>query len=103
MVTAAGNFRYLSILVFYNLIYLKFYFNISAHPNVKLFITHGGLLSTTEAVYYGVPVLMIPIYGDQKLNAQIAVINGYGLDLKYKELNEQRLLKALNELLNNPK
>ncbi|KAJ3642485.1 hypothetical protein Zmor_025265 [Zophobas morio] len=56
---------------------------ILAHPNVKLFITHGGLLSTTETIYHGVPVLAIPIAADQKLNAQRIV-------------NE-------DELLNNPK
>ncbi|KAJ3642472.1 hypothetical protein Zmor_025257 [Zophobas morio] len=77
--------------------------DILAHPNVKLFITHGGLLSTTETVYFGVPVLAIPVYGDQKLNAQTAVSNGFGLVLPYKELNERTLREKLDELLNNPK
>lgn len=41
--------------------------DILAHPNVKLFITHGGLLGTTEAIVEGVPVLGLPIFGDQKV------------------------------------
>ncbi|RZC41856.1 UDPGT and/or Glyco tran 28 C domain containing protein [Asbolus verrucosus] len=73
------------------------------HPNVKLFITHGGLLSTTETLYHGVPVLAIPIFGDQQLNAQLAVNNGYGLSLPFKELSENTLGEKLNELLSNPK
>ena len=77
--------------------------DILAHPNVKLFITHGGLLSTTETIYHGVPVLAIPIAGDQKLNAQRIVNEGFGLSLGYKEISEQTLTEKLDELLNNPK
>ncbi|KAJ3642479.1 hypothetical protein Zmor_025262 [Zophobas morio] len=76
---------------------------ILAHPNVKLFITHGGLLSTTETIYHGVPVLAIPIMGDQKLNAESIVNEGFGLSLGYKEISEQTLTQKLDELLNNPK
>ncbi|XP_063921359.1 UDP-glycosyltransferase UGT5-like isoform X1 [Zophobas morio] len=77
--------------------------DILAHPNVKLFMTHGGLLSTTETIYHGVPVLAIPIAGDQKLNAQRIVNEGFGLSLGYKEISEQTLTEKLDELLNNPK
>lgn len=77
--------------------------DILAHPNVKLFITHGGLLSTTETIYHGKPVLAIPIFGDQKLNAKLAVTQGYGLSLPYNDLTEKALTEKLNELLTNPK
>ncbi|RZC32757.1 UDPGT and/or Glyco tran 28 C domain containing protein, partial [Asbolus verrucosus] len=75
--------------------------DILAHPNVKLFITHGGLLSITETIYHGVPVLAIPIFGDQKLNAHRIVNEGFGLSLSYKEITEEKLSEKLTQLLTN--
>ncbi|KAJ8930347.1 hypothetical protein NQ314_016856 [Rhamnusium bicolor] len=74
-----------------------------AHPNVKVFITHGGLLSTTETVYHGVPLIAIPIFGDQKVNANSARVAGYGTVLPFQELTEEKLSSSLKEILTNPK
>lgn len=72
---------------------------------MKLFITHSGLLSTTETVYHGVPVLAIPVFGDQYMNAEKAVHYGYGLMLGYNDKNfsYETFSSTLSELLNNPK
>lgn len=77
--------------------------DILAHPNVKLFITHGGFLSTTETIYHRVPTLAIPVFGDQKWNTQRAVHFGYGLTLFYVDISEALLTKKIAELLNNPR
>ncbi|CAH1156089.1 unnamed protein product [Phaedon cochleariae] len=77
--------------------------DILAHPNLKLFITHGGLLSTTETLHYGVPILALPVFGDQRLNAAKAVAAGYGLSLNFLDLTEDKFSSTLNELLRNPK
>lgn len=42
--------------------------DILAHDNVKLFVTHGGLLSCTESILRGKPIVGIPIFGDQMVN-----------------------------------
>lgn len=39
--------------------------DILAHPNIKVFITHGGLFGTQEGVYNAVPMLGMPFYCDQ--------------------------------------
>eukprot|EP00095_Tigriopus_kingsejongensis_P003057 snap_masked-scaffold101_size371023-processed-gene-0.12 protein:Tk03057 transcript:snap_masked-scaffold101_size371023-processed-gene-0.12-mRNA-1 annotation:"udp-glucuronosyltransferase 2b16" len=77
--------------------------DILAHPNVKLFISHGGLLSTEEAIYHGTPMLFIPGFADQHTNAHQGALNGYGLQLRWASLTEEDLEKSIHELLNNPK
>ncbi|XP_067012668.2 UDP-glycosyltransferase UGT5 [Anabrus simplex] len=76
--------------------------DILAHPNLKLFITHGGLLSTQEAIYRQVPMLAIPIMADQRSNANRATAAGYALMLETENITVQSLSWALSELLNNP-
>uniref|UniRef100_A0A8W7Q0F8 UDP-glucuronosyltransferase n=1 Tax=Anopheles coluzzii TaxID=1518534 RepID=A0A8W7Q0F8_ANOCL len=73
--------------------------DILAHPNVKLFITHGGLLSCTESIYHGVPIVGIPIFGDQLLNMARAEQSGWGIGVTYTELNEQTFSKAITTVL----
>jgi UDP:flavonoid glycosyltransferase YjiC (YdhE family) len=73
--------------------------DILAHPNVKLFITHGGLLGTTEALVEGVPVLGIPIFGDQKMNMNLASSKGYAMVLNFNEISAEKLEKLLTKML----
>jgi glucuronosyltransferase len=77
--------------------------DILAHPNVKVFITHGGLLGTTEALYEGVPVLGFPLFGDQRMNIAKFVERGNGLKIDFESITEDSVSTALEELLNNPK
>eukprot|EP00401_Gymnodinium_catenatum_P014450 CAMPEP_0117483124 /NCGR_PEP_ID=MMETSP0784-20121206/13775_1 /TAXON_ID=39447 /ORGANISM="" /LENGTH=511 /DNA_ID=CAMNT_0005277645 /DNA_START=89 /DNA_END=1624 /DNA_ORIENTATION=+ len=42
-----------------------------AHPAVKAFLSHGGGNSMREAVAAGVPMLVMPFFGDQPMNAMI--------------------------------
>lgn len=77
--------------------------DILAHQNVRVFITHGGLLSTTESIYHGKPFIGIPIFGDQFLNMAKAEANGYGIMLDYNNLTAVSLKNAIEEMIGNPK
>ncbi|KAI8436736.1 hypothetical protein MSG28_010214 [Choristoneura fumiferana] len=69
------------------------------HPNVKLFIGHGGLLGLQETISAGVPILGVPVFGDQFLNIIGTVQNGHGEILYYKEINEHVLRDKINKML----
>lgn len=81
-----------------------FLFIILAHPNLKFFITHGGQLSTIEAIHFGVPIISIPVCGDQLMNSVTLNSKGYGVSV---DLSETRLasdlLAAINTMNTDPK
>ncbi|CAH2098386.1 unnamed protein product [Euphydryas editha] len=58
------------------------------HPNVKVFITQGGLQSTDEAIVAGVPLIGIPLMADQWYNVQKYVRHQIGIQLDIKYLTE---------------
>ncbi|XP_050341903.1 UDP-glycosyltransferase UGT5-like [Bactrocera neohumeralis] len=74
--------------------------DILAHPNVKFFITHGGLLSTTESIYHGKPFIGIPIFADQFLNMNRAVTGGYGIRVDYDGFTKETFQSAIERMLN---
>lgn len=69
------------------------------HPNVKAFISHGGLLGTLEAIYCGVPILVIPHFGDQHLNAKTIEAAGSGVIMKLTEATEEIIGTNINKIL----
>lgn len=46
--------------------------DILAHSNIVGFMSHCGLLSTHEAFWFGVPIIGIPVFSDQKRNCERA-------------------------------
>lgn len=77
--------------------------DILAHPHVRLFITHGGILSTMEAVHSSTPIIGIPIYGDQINNVHMAEQYGYARKLDYNNITEESLHEIIQDVFYNPK
>ncbi|XP_046402604.1 uncharacterized protein LOC124168427 [Ischnura elegans] len=76
--------------------------DVLAHPNVRLFITHGGLLSFQEAANRGVPLIGIPYYGDQVMNVNRMLDLKVGVKLEPKNITTSSLLDAIDQVLGNP-
>uniref|UniRef100_A0A914VDF8 UDP-glucuronosyltransferase n=1 Tax=Plectus sambesii TaxID=2011161 RepID=A0A914VDF8_9BILA len=71
------------------------------HPKVKVFITHGGLNSMTEAITSGTPTVAIPLGADQDHNVAVAVKRGVSAFVSKRNLNTESLTAALQEVLQN--
>ncbi|XP_026679057.1 UDP-glucuronosyltransferase 2A3-like [Diaphorina citri] len=72
-----------------------------AHPNVKLFIMQGGLQSLQEAVYFEVPMIGIPFFGDQDYNVKIIKNLGVGSYIDYDSINNENFYNLMKEILYN--
>ncbi|XP_054161695.1 oleandomycin glycosyltransferase-like [Oppia nitens] len=81
----------------------KFVPQVKVLPIVDLFITHGGNNSITECMYFGKPMIVLPLFMDQFDNAQIVEDRGYGIRLNPFECTEQQLLQSIDKLLNDTK
>ncbi|MEH7097475.1 macrolide family glycosyltransferase [Neobacillus vireti] len=66
----------------------------------KLFITHGGMNSAHEGLYYGVPLIVIPQSADQPIIAEQVVRIGAGLQLKMEGLSANQLSEAVDYVIN---
>lgn len=71
--------------------------DVLCHPNVRLFLSHGGLLGVSEAVHCAVPVVVMPIYGDQFLNAMALVNRGMGVIMHYDKIDPDYVHGCIQE------
>lgn len=76
---------------------------ILAHPNTILFVTHAGLLSTQESVWHAVPMLGLPVFGDQFLNIQRMVDIGIAERVDLKNIKPDDLVNGILKICENPK
>ncbi|XP_067000256.2 UDP-glucosyltransferase 2 isoform X2 [Anabrus simplex] len=74
--------------------------DILAHPNIRVFITQGGLQSFQEAAYHGVPLIAIPFMADQPYNAAKYIAAKIGVKLEVKDLTKGNLLEAIGKVVN---
>lgn len=61
-------------------------------------------MGTQEAIYFGIPVIGIPLFGDQKLNLQNMARKNVGVNLgSFNNITEENLYNALKSVLDDKK
>ena len=68
-------------------------------PQVDLVITHGGNNTTTEALHFGKPMVVLPLFWDQYDNAQRMHELGFGIRLATYSFTAEELHGAIEKLL----
>uniref|UniRef100_A0A0N5AEY5 glucuronosyltransferase n=1 Tax=Syphacia muris TaxID=451379 RepID=A0A0N5AEY5_9BILA len=70
-----------------------------AHKRTMLLITNGGMMTILEAMAHGVPIVGLPLYGNNKYNLNKVVNKGFGVIVEKSNLSKSTLLKAIKEVL----
>ncbi|XP_021010431.2 UDP-glucuronosyltransferase 2B4-like [Mus caroli] len=72
------------------------------HPKTRAFITHGGTNGIYEAIYHGIPVVGIPLFGDQFDNIVRLKTKGAAVRLDFLTMSSTDLHTALKTVTNDP-
>ncbi|XP_006866828.1 PREDICTED: UDP-glucuronosyltransferase 1-1 [Chrysochloris asiatica] len=70
------------------------------HPKTRAFITHSGSHGIYEGICNGVPMVMLPLFGDQMDNAKRMESRGAGITLNVLEMTSDDLANALKTVIN---
>jgi zeaxanthin glucosyltransferase len=71
-------------------------------PKLDLVVSHGGLNTVCEALYYGVPLIIAPIKGDQPINATQVSAAGAGLRINFDRIGPEQLRGVMLSILGDP-
>ncbi|XP_052531238.1 UDP-glucuronosyltransferase 1A1-like isoform X18 [Tympanuchus pallidicinctus] len=74
-----------------------------AHPKTRAFITHGGSHGIYEGICNAVPMVLMPLFGDQMDNAKRVESRGAGLTLNILEMTSKDISDALKAVINDKK
>ncbi|XP_023564562.1 UDP-glucuronosyltransferase 2B18-like, partial [Octodon degus] len=72
------------------------------HPKTKAFVTHGGANGVYDAINHGVPMVGLPLFGEQRDNLAHMKAKGAAVVLNFLTMSTTDLVNALNSVINNP-
>ncbi|KAK2117739.1 UDP-glucuronosyltransferase 3A1 [Saguinus oedipus] len=70
-----------------------------AHPSIRLFVTHGGQNSVMEAIRHGVPMVGLPVNGDQHGNMVRVVAKNYGVVMQLNQVTADTLELKMKQVI----
>ncbi|KAK7909480.1 hypothetical protein WMY93_014164 [Mugilogobius chulae] len=72
------------------------------HPQTRAFVAHGGTNGLYEALFHGVPVVGIPLFGDQSDNLARLSRRGGAAVLNFNTMTSEEMSSTISEVINNP-
>ena len=68
---------------------------------MRAFISHGGVNSIHQSIYHAVPMVGIPVFGDQKDNFIRLNAKGMAVLVDIRSLEERTIYEAVVEVIYN--
>ena len=72
--------------------------DILGHPKVKAFVSHCGKNGQYEALYHAVPVVAVPIFGDQPYNAERMRVKGFAEVLDLRDSTADEMVETIMQV-----
>ncbi|XP_071448183.1 UDP-glucosyltransferase 2-like [Hetaerina americana] len=74
--------------------------DVLGHPKILAFVSHAGLLSTTEAIYHGKPIVAVPFFADQHTNAKRIVAMKVAEHVDFISITKESFLRKILNVIN---
>ncbi|XP_066301021.1 UDP-glucuronosyltransferase 1A1-like [Branchiostoma lanceolatum] len=74
-----------------------------AHPKTKAFVSHCGYNGITEAMHHGVPLIGMPLFGDQHDNIVRVVARGMAVSLDIHSVTSEDVYQAITTVITDPR
>ncbi len=79
------------------------FWELLGHPKTKVLVNHGGTSTVHEAIYHGVPMVLIPLAADMFKITDLAVCRGVATKLSMPTLTGSILKDTIESLLSEPR
>jgi UDP:flavonoid glycosyltransferase YjiC (YdhE family) len=76
--------------------------HILGHPYALALVNHGGLNGVYEALYHKVPIVGLPLFGDQFDTMVRVQEKKMGIFLNWKKLSASKLDHAIRTVISSP-